>query len=767
MKADLYAVRRKEQWASVVTVDLGTDLVWWAQQTGAEADRLVLLGADIPLGRAIHVRDEAQLNSRMDSFELTDWFAWLDRLCARLWGRKSNEGDQKRAGGKKQEIEQRQQLKRGQMGELRGRQGEGRALFRPQWLWIREQGYSPYVAELLASRGQEGAELRVLVEAAAELTRLLQGRSLLLPELKQLLESRLPELAGGWASAAQLAQLLGGVVFTAGVAPAVLGRPLRRALPPRCRRCGSAVLAKAPCASCGRQDCAYCEACLTLGRSRECALLVRGAPVLAAAKHEAEAAAPTGDRLDRWGLSPAQRGAAEAALQFLASQPSGGGGKKWRWPNIRPSQPFGAAPADGARQAGKRRPDEGPPHLAADGFAGADGRTGKQPAGEALSHLPASGFAGASGRTREWQPAGAPSQPPLADLPGAAQRMGKRGPTGGPPRFLLWAVTGAGKTEMIFPLLEHVLQRGGRALVATPRRDVVLELAPRIAKVFPDNPPVVLYGGSSQRWENARLVLATTHQLLRYHQAFDLVIIDELDAFPYHNDPMLAYAAENCCRLDGRFILLSATPPKQLQRAATSGRMPHAKVPARFHGHPLPVPKRIVMEPVERCLARRRLPLSLLKELKGSVERGAQIFVFVSRIRHIEPLVRLVRSLLGSKVPVQGTSSQDEGRSEKVLSFRSGEIRVLITTTILERGVTVPRSDVYILDADSGLFDEASLVQMAGRAGRSKDDPAGKVLFASREWTASQRGAIRQIRGMNRLASRSGYLCSQGKVGER
>src|SRR5690606_31442871 len=33
--------------------------------------------------------------------------------------------------------------------------------------------------------------------------------------------------------------------------------------------------------------------------------------------------------------------------------------------------------------------------------------------------------------------------------------------------FLLWAVTGAGKTEMIFPLLEAVLSRGGRALVAT------------------------------------------------------------------------------------------------------------------------------------------------------------------------------------------------------------------------------------------------------------------------------------------------------------
>jgi late competence protein required for DNA uptake (superfamily II DNA/RNA helicase) len=94
-------------------------------------------------------------------------------------------------------------------------------------------------------------------------------------------------------------------------------------------------------------------------------------------------------------------------------------------------------------------------------------------------------------------------------------------------------VTGAGKTEMMFPLLEEVLSRGGRALVATPRRDVVLELAPRLAKAFPGTKLAVLYGGSEDRWSNAPLTLATTHQLLRFQEAFDLVLIDELDAFPY------------------------------------------------------------------------------------------------------------------------------------------------------------------------------------------------------------------------------------------
>lgn len=107
------------------------------------------------------------------------------------------------------------------------------------------------------------------------------------------------------------------------------------------------------------------------------------------------------------------------------------------------------------------------------------------------------------------------------------------------------------KTEMIFPLLQHTLDHGGRALVATPRRDVVLELAPRLAKAFPDTSLATLYGGSDERWKDAQLTLATTHQLMRFYQGFDLVIIDELDAFPYHNDPMLAHAASSSCKPGG------------------------------------------------------------------------------------------------------------------------------------------------------------------------------------------------------------------------
>ncbi|MEI7025672.1 DEAD/DEAH box helicase [Paenibacillus sp. y28] len=328
-------------------------------------------------------------------------------------------------------------------------------------------------------------------------------------------------------------------------------------------------------------------------------------------------------------------------------------------------------------------------------------------------------------------------------------------------RFLIWAVTGAGKTEMIYPLVEEAIERGGRVLLATPRRDVVLELQPRLAKAFPAESIVTLYGGSEQRWQQGRIVLATTHQLLRFWRYFDLVIIDELDAFPYHNNPMLAYAAEKARKPEGKTILLSATPPKPLEAAAARGKLPHVKVPVRFHRHPLPVPRIVRIPPVRKMLLSRKIPAVLMQYIAASVSREAQLFIFVSRIALVDPFVSLLRDLLPG-VPIEGTYSHDKQRGEKVIDFRNRGTRILVTTTILERGVTVPKSDVFILDADSSLFDEASLVQMAGRAGRSMDDPAGQVIFASPYKTNPQTGAVRQINAMNRIAQRRGYLRKQG-----
>lgn len=632
-------------------------------------------------------------------------------------------------------------------------------------------------------------DMEALAARAERLARFMEGRSLLRGELESLLHDLAPELAADWRSAVQLAYLQGRIGLRAAIerpasrlAKASAGE-IRRgwnrlarlsvkgeagaSRAQTCARCGSAA-SGVRCAACGSADCARCEACRTLGRSRSCELLVQGAPVPRVMRgvrpESAGSAARLPEpraRLARWKLSPAQSAAAESALRFLEreAQPgesgklakrilsgraAGGtlgeaeGKKRWTEHGARGARGeggYGRADAARAREAAGAGRDE----IRADRYAREGGAqtpenaslggglsAGAQSSGGYIEPLPFRS-AGGSRDVAAWTAADPAS------------------------RFLLWAVTGAGKTEMLFPLIESVRSRGGRVAVATPRRDVVLELAPRLRRAFPDEEIAALYGGSEERWRSGGLVLATTHQLLRFAHAFDLVVIDELDAFPFHGDPMLAYAAEAARAPGGRTVYLSATPPPELQRLVRAGRVACAKVPVRYHRHPLPVPELLRIPKTADFVRAGKLPPSLLRRWRTSLARGAQVFVFVPKIALAEPLAALLRRAF-KNVPVGATSSRDEDRAGKVLSFRSAELRMLVTTTILERGVTVPRSDVYVLDADSGLFDEASLVQMAGRAGRSADDPAGAVVFAASQKTRAQSGARRQIRRMNRLA---------------
>ncbi|KHF29007.1 Type III restriction enzyme, res subunit [Anoxybacillus sp. BCO1] len=138
--------------------------------------------------------------------------------------------------------------------------------------------------------------------------------------------------------------------------------------------------------------------------------------------------------------------------------------------------------------------------------------------------------------------------------------------------LLVWAVCGAGKTEVLFAGIDLALSHGKRVCIAAPRTDVVLELAPRLASVFPSVDMAALYGGSQDRGKLASLTVATTHQLLRYYRAFDVMIVDEVDAFPYSVDPMLSYAVERARKPTSSLIYLTATPNEQWQHEVKSGK---------------------------------------------------------------------------------------------------------------------------------------------------------------------------------------------------
>ena len=107
---------------------------------------------------------------------------------------------------------------------------------------------------------------------------------------------------------------------------------------------------------------------------------------------------------------------------------------------------------------------------------------------------------------------------------------------------------------------------------------------------------------------------------------------------------------------------------------------------------------------------------------------------------------------------IESVHAEDPNRKEKVMKMRNKEIPLLLTTTILERGVTFPNIDVAVIGSEDRIFTESALVQIAGRAGRSSDYPTGDVAFFHYGKTEAMVSARKQIIMMNKEGIRKGLI---------
>ncbi|WP_158736822.1 DEAD/DEAH box helicase [Alteribacillus sp. YIM 98480] len=313
--------------------------------------------------------------------------------------------------------------------------------------------------------------------------------------------------------------------------------------------------------------------------------------------------------------------------------------------------------------------------------------------------------------------------------------------------LLVWAVCGAGKTEILFPGIETALQSGARVLLATPRTDVVLELLPRLRRVLPEAIIAGLYGKSEEKQVPAQLVIATTHQTMRFTDAFDTVIIDEVDAFPYTAETSLVQAVQKAKKKDAATIYLTATPTTTLQKRVQKHTLPVTKIPRRYHGHPLPVPRFQWCGPWKKRLKKGRLPKPVQTWCEKHIQSQMPAFLFVPSVNVLETITTILKKYYSS---IEGVHSGDEDRLSKVAAFRNGTCPLLVTTTILERGVTVPGAEAAVFGAEEDIFTESALVQIAGRVGRSKEQPGGDVVFFHVGKTNAMLAARRHILTMNK-----------------
>lgn len=318
-------------------------------------------------------------------------------------------------------------------------------------------------------------------------------------------------------------------------------------------------------------------------------------------------------------------------------------------------------------------------------------------------------------------------------------------------RHLLWAVTGAGKTEMLYPLIAKALQNKLRICLATPRIDVCNELYPRLLKVFPKVEQVLLYGASPQKYRYTQIVLCTVHQLFRFYRAFDLLILDETDAYPFIDSASLHYAVANACKQEATQIYLTATPDAKLRKAVRTKKMGLTYLPLRFHEWPLPSLQLYYIKDLPQKIQHKRPFKQLVLFLRRWLKDKEPFLLFVPKLTLLAPVLQLVQTVVPT---LKGTTvhASDPLRLDKVRLLRQEKYRYLVTTTILERGVTLPKLNVMVFYAE--LFKETTLVQIAGRVGRSKKHPTGDVILLCQKHAEVIKRAKWQIDHANKQAKK-------------
>jgi competence protein ComFA len=307
-------------------------------------------------------------------------------------------------------------------------------------------------------------------------------------------------------------------------------------------------------------------------------------------------------------------------------------------------------------------------------------------------------------------------------------------------------VTGAGKTEMIYQLLAQALEAGQHVCLTSPRVDVCIEIHSRLKRDF--NIPMKLLYANGESYAHANLIVCTVNQLMRFFNSFDLIIVDEVDAFPLVNNSSLMWAIEHAKKQSARTIYLTATPTKIMQEKVKSGELVSLVLAQRFHGQPLVLPKFIWSKKLLEIIQKKKLPRNLKQKLIEQRLTGYPLLIFVPEIELGLTFQKLLQQTFANET-IGFISSQSEERKVISQDFKSGKYTILIATTVLERGVTFPKVDCFVIASHHQVFTTESLVQIAGRVGRDFSRPTGQLLLFHQGKSRAMVNMKKNIEAMN------------------
>ena len=214
--------------------------------------------------------------------------------------------------------------------------------------------------------------------------------------------------------------------------------------------------------------------------------------------------------------------------------------------------------------------------------------------------------------------------------------------------FLLWGVTGAGKTEVYLRAAAQALEAGQATLLLTPEIGLIPQLLDRARERFgyrvvefhsglSDGARVAVWRRCLER--EAVVVVGTRSAIFLPMPRLGLIVLDEEHDSSYKQDsPMPCYHARDVARLrakqsGARLVLGSATPSLESWLSCQSPQPATRllRLPERIGSRPLPAVRVIDMRHELADGHRRLISRALMGRLEQLQEKGEQAVVLVPR----------------------------------------------------------------------------------------------------------------------------------------
>ena len=320
---------------------------------------------------------------------------------------------------------------------------------------------------------------------------------------------------------------------------------------------------------------------------------------------------------------------------------------------------------------------------------------------------------------------------------------------------LLQGDVGSGKTIVALLTLANVFKKNIQAALMVPTEILAIQHYNYFSDLFKDTKVNIVLLTSKinskekesvqKKIENGKAqIIIGTHAIFQKNINFkDLgyVIIDEQHRFGVHQKFQLS--AKGC---NPHILVMTATPIPRTLALTMYGNMNISKITEMPSNR----------KKIETIATSSNKVSKIIKRLDNIIDKKLNAFWVCPLIDESEKLdltaatnrFEKLKKIFGNNVGIIHGKMDIEEKKEIIDKFKSKEILILVSTTIIEVGIDVPDATVMIIE-ESNRFGLSQLHQLRGRIGRSDRKSTCVLIYKEKNLNEYSKKRINTIKNTN------------------